>query len=38
MLTDHEIADIVTFLESLTGQLPQDFVIAPLLPPAGARP
>ena len=37
-LTDHEIADIVTFLESLTGQLPQGFVTAPLLPPAGARP
>lgn len=37
-LTDHEIADIVAFLESLAGQLPPDFVTAPILPPAGARP
>jgi len=37
-LTDGEIADIVAFLESLTGQLPHDFVTAPLLPAAAARP
>lgn len=38
MLTDGEAADIVAFLESLTGQMPPDFVAAPLLPPAGAQP
>jgi len=37
-LTDGEVVDIVAFLESLTGQLPADFVIAPFLPSAGARP
>ena len=37
-LTDGEIADIVAFLGSLTGQLPHDFVTAPVLPPAGTRP
>jgi cytochrome c peroxidase len=37
-LTDGEVVDIVAFLESLTGQLPADFVTAPLLPSAGARP
>ena len=37
-LTDGEIADIVAFLESLTGQPPHDFVTAPLLPAAAARP
>ena len=37
-LTDGEVVDIVAFLESLTGQLPADFVTAPLLPSAGTRP
>ena len=37
-LTDGELADIVAFLESLTGQLPHDFLTAPPIPPASARP
>jgi cytochrome c peroxidase len=37
-LTDGEVADIVAFLDSLTGQLPHDFLTSPPLPPAGARP
>ena len=37
-LTDGEIADLVAFLESLTGRLPLDFVTAPLLPAAAVRP
>ncbi len=37
-LTDGEVVDIVAFLESLTGQLPADFVTAPFLPSADARP
>ena len=37
-LTDGELADIVAFLESLTGRLPHDFLTAPPIPPAAARP
>jgi cytochrome c peroxidase len=37
-LTDAEVADLVAFLASLTGQLPRDFVTAPLLPAASAWP
>ncbi len=37
-LADREVADIVAFLESLTGRLPADFVTAPRLPAASARP
>ena len=36
-LTDGEVADIVAFLEALTGTMPAGFVTAPLLPPASAR-
>jgi cytochrome c peroxidase len=32
-LNDAETDDIVTFLESLTGDLPANFVTAPNLPP-----
>jgi cytochrome c peroxidase len=32
-LSDREVADIVSFLESLTGQLPSQFATAPVLPP-----
>jgi len=35
-LTDREVADIVAFLESLTGPPPADFATAPILPPAAA--
>ena len=31
-LNDRELKDIVSFLESLTGRMPDDFVNAPLLP------
>jgi cytochrome c peroxidase len=34
-LTDAEIADITSFLASLTGKLPDDFVAAPILPSTG---
>ena len=39
-LTDGEVTDIVTFLESLTGPLPANFLTAPILPVAshGAEP
>ncbi len=37
-LTDGETADIVAFLESLTGQPSHDFVTVPLLPSAAGRP
>jgi cytochrome c peroxidase len=37
-LPDRDIADIVTFLGSLTGQLPDNFRTAPLLPPGGFEP
>jgi len=36
-LEDKEVADIVTFLASLTGPLPPDFATAPVLP-AGSVP
>jgi len=34
-LTDPEVADIIAFLESLTGPLPPDFATAPVLPAGG---
>jgi len=34
-LTDADVTDIVTFLESLTGPLPSSFVTAPILTAAG---
>ena len=37
-LADREVADIVAFLESLTGRLPDDFATTPRLPAASARP
>lgn len=36
-LSDQDMAAIVAFLKSLTGKLPEDFVHAPELPPAGFR-
>jgi cytochrome c peroxidase len=36
-LTDQQVKDIVSFLDSLTGSLPKDFAEAPILPP-GAFP
>jgi cytochrome c peroxidase len=36
-LTDQQVKDIVSFLDSLTGALPRDFAEAPILPP-GAFP
>jgi cytochrome c peroxidase len=36
-LTDGEVQDIVAFLNSLTGELPNDFATAPALPPSGVR-
>jgi len=35
-LTDKEIGEIVTFLRTLTGQLPTDYIKAPELPPSTA--
>src|SRR5262249_42715921 len=32
-LSDREVNDIVSFLESLTGELPSEFATAPVLPP-----
>jgi len=37
-LGDREVADIVSFLESLTGELPSEFATAPVLPPAAVIP
>ena len=37
-LAEREVADIVAFLESLTGRLPDDFATTPRLPAASARP
>src|SRR5262249_2561334 len=37
-LGDAETSDIVTFLESLTGELPANFAIAPTLPPGSVTP
>lgn len=37
-LADGEVEAIVAFLASLTGPLPEDFAVAPVLPPAGFRP
>ena len=36
-LSDRDVADIVTFLGSLTGTLPEGFANAPVLPAAGFR-
>jgi cytochrome c peroxidase len=36
-LSDEEVQDIVAFLNSLTGDLPNDFATAPTLPPSGVR-
>jgi cytochrome c peroxidase len=36
-LPDQEVQDIVSFLESLTGELPNDFATVPTLPPSGVR-
>jgi cytochrome c peroxidase len=36
-LAEREVEDIVTFLNSLTGELPKDFATTPTLPPSGAR-
>ncbi len=37
-LSDNDLQSIVRFLESLTGDLPEDFARAPVLPPAGFVP
>ena len=37
-LSDDDVADIVSFLNSLTGKLPESFVEAPVLPPSGFDP
>jgi cytochrome c peroxidase len=37
-LSDQDTNEIVTFLESLTGKLPADFVEAPVLPASGFEP
>jgi cytochrome c peroxidase len=34
-LSDGDTEAIVAFLKSLTGPLPKDFAVAPVLPPAG---
>lgn len=36
-LSDADVADIVAFLESLTGEVPANFAAAPVLPPAPYR-
>lgn len=36
-LSDGDVADIVAFLESLTGEVPRNFAVAPVLPPAPYR-
>jgi cytochrome c peroxidase len=38
ILSDREVAEIVAFLDSLTGRLPGDFVTAPVLPAAAFGP
>ena len=37
-LGDAETRDIVTFLESLTGELPANFATIPTLPPGSVTP
>ena len=37
-LSDGDVADIVVFLNSLTGKLPENFIEAPVLPPSGFDP
>jgi cytochrome c peroxidase len=34
-LTDQDVSDIVAFLQTLTGKLPDTFASAPTLPPVG---
>jgi cytochrome c peroxidase len=36
--SEHEVDDIVFFLESLTGKLPSEFATVPILPPAAVIP
>jgi cytochrome c peroxidase len=36
--SEQEINDIVSFLESLTGELPSEFATVPVLPPAAVIP
>lgn len=36
-LTSTEVFDIVQFLHSLTGEMPQDFMVLPLLPSGGSE-
>jgi cytochrome c peroxidase len=36
--SEHEVDDIVFFLESLTGELPSEFATVPILPPAAVIP
>lgn len=35
ILKEREVELLVTFLKSLTGKVPEDFAVAPVLPPAG---
>ncbi len=37
-LPDEDVRDIVAFLDSLTGELPEDFAVAPVLPAAAFQP
>jgi cytochrome c peroxidase len=37
-LSDQDVGEIVSFLESLTGKLPEDFARAPVLPAAEFEP
>jgi cytochrome c peroxidase len=36
-LNDADVGSIVTFLKTLTGTLPQDYIKAPALPPSGPK-
>lgn len=36
--SEHEVDDIVSFLKSLTGELPPEFATVPILPPGAAFP
>jgi len=37
VLTAEEVASIVTFLKSLTGEIPKDYIIQPQLPESGPK-
>ena len=37
-LSDEDVRDIVAFLNTLTGEVPEIFATAPILPPAGYQP